>query len=183
MADLIHQFLNKSFRAFTAFCLGALVMMHSSLVMAQENDQGVAEQGAVEKVVEQTTTAPEAKVTKIASSAVIQSPADQILKMVVGLIVVLIIIFIIAWLAKNYMGFSPTSNPALKPIAAVAVGQKERVVLLKVSDRQVLIGVAPGNVSMLCMLDKESEVDVSSDTSKNLFAEKLKASMGKLEKS
>ncbi|MFC1750698.1 flagellar biosynthetic protein FliO [Pseudomonadota bacterium] len=143
-------------------------MMHSSLVLAQE--------GAKDVDVKTETT-------KVASSAVIQSPADQILKMVVGLIVVLIFIFIIAWLAKNYMGFSPSSNSALKPIAGVSVGQKERVVLLQVSDRQVLVGVSPGSVNMLYVLDKESEVDVTVGAHTNVFAEKLKASMNKLEKS
>ncbi len=111
------------------------------------------------------------------------SPADQIIKMVVGLIIVLVMIFAIAWLARNHMGFNPTSNAALKPIAGVSIGQKERVVLLQVSDRQVLVGVAPGSVNMLYVLDKESEVKVSDSNNKSLFAEKLKASLGKLEKS
>ncbi len=117
------------------------------------------------------------------SASVIQSPAEQVLKMVIGLIVVLVVIFVVAWLAKNYMGFSPSSNASLKSIAGVSVGQKERVVLLQVSDRQILVGVSPGSVNMLYVLDRESEVDVSGGTDKKIFAEKLKTSLGRLEKS
>ena len=150
--------LNLTRHAWIKLCSGMLMLLVSSHVVAEE-------------------------AAKAAGSTVIQSPAEQVLKMVIGLIVVLVVIFVVAWLAKNYMGFSSSSNSSLKSIAGVSVGQKERVVLLQVSDRQILVGVSPGSVNMLYVLDKESEVDITSEGNKNLFAEKLKTSLGKLEKS
>ena len=175
-------FLKTSLRNVFVALMSMVLLMHSSLLIAEtqvaEVDKQVVTEGA--------SSAPQSEkteTTKPAASSIAHSPADQILKTLVGLIVVLIFIFAIAWLAKNYMGFTSTSNSALKPIAAVSVGQKERVVLLQVGERQVLVGVAPGNVNMLHLLDKENEVDVSASAPKTLFAEKLKASMGKWEKS
>ncbi len=154
MQSLFSQLTDKTAKA----SIGLMVLLYSSSLFAEET-------------------------VSVAAKSVVQSPAEQILKMVVGLIIVLIMIFVIAWLARNHLGFTPATNSALKPIAGVAVGQKERVVLLQVSDRQILVGVSPGSVNMLYVLDKESEVKTDPQESKNLFAEKLKASLGKWEKS
>ncbi len=111
------------------------------------------------------------------------SPAGQIIKMAIGLVIVLVMIFVLAWLARNYMGFNPSSNASLKPLAGVLVGQKERVVLLQVGERQILIGVAPGQINLLHVIDRGDEVTVSVKQSLSPFAEKLKRSLGRFEKS
>lgn len=68
-------------------------------------------------------SAAESSVTPAAAAAASYSPVGQIMKMIVGLVIVLIMIFAVAWLARNYMGFNPSSNAALKPLAGVLVGQ------------------------------------------------------------
>ncbi len=111
------------------------------------------------------------------------SPVGQIMKMIVGLMVVLIMIFVVAWVARNYMGFNPSSNAELKSLAGVLVGQKERVVLVQVGVRQILIGVAPGQITLLHVLDKADEVTVESSQPLSPFAEKLKNCLGPKKKS
>lgn len=111
------------------------------------------------------------------------SPAGQIIKMAIGLVIVLVMIFLLAWLARNYMGFNPSSNTSLKPLAGVLVGQKERVVLMQVGERQILIGVAPGQINLLHVIEKGDEVTVAVENSLSPFAEKLKRSLGRFEKS
>jgi flagellar protein FliO/FliZ len=117
-------------------------------------------------------------------SAASYSPAGQIMKMIIGLMVVLVMIFVVAWVARNYMGFNPTQNATLKTVAGVLVGQKERVVLIQVGERQVLIGVAPGQINLLHVIEKGEEVTVAaSQQPLSPFAEKLKRSLGRFEKS
>ncbi len=116
-------------------------------------------------------------------SAIAYSPVNQIVKMIIGLMVVLGMIFVLAWVAKNHMGFNASSNPALKPLAGVLVGQKERVVLVKVGDRQILIGVAPGQINLLHVIEKGDEVVVNDEKPLSPFAEKLKRSLGRFDKS
>lgn len=128
-------------------------------------------------------SAAESSVTPAAAAAASYSPVGQIMKMIVGLVIVLIMIFAVAWLARNYMGFNPSSNAALKPLAGVLVGQKERVVLVQVGERQLLIGVAPGQINLLHVIEKGEEVTIAAEQPLSPFAEKLKRSLGRIEKS
>lgn len=110
------------------------------------------------------------------------SSAEQMIKMVLGLLFVLVLIFLLAWLFKRYLGIGVISNSSLKTIAGVSVGQKERVVLVQVGERQILVGVSPGQVNMLHALEKGEELKVSNEPNKGLFAEKLKQSLSGLDK-
>lgn len=112
------------------------------------------------------------------------SSAEQMLKMVLGLMFVLALIFLLAWLMRRYGAMGLGGNRALRVIAGASVGQKERVVLLQVGERQILLGVTSSQVNMLHTLEKGEELDLSqNDTSlATPFAEKLKASLSKLEK-
>ena len=65
---------------------------------------------------------------------------------------VLVVIFVSAYALRRMRGFGKTGTGALEVIADLAVGQKERAVLIRVGNQQVLIGVAPGRVTTLHVL-------------------------------
>jgi len=67
---------------------------------------------------------------------------------------VLALIFVAAWLMRRLRGFGKTGTGTLDIIADLPVGQKERAVLIRVGTQQVLIGVAPGRVTTLHVLDE-----------------------------
>jgi flagellar protein FliO/FliZ len=67
---------------------------------------------------------------------------------------VLALIFVAAWLMRRLRGFGKIGTGALDIIADLPVGQKERAVLIRVGTQQVLIGVAPGRVTTLHVLDE-----------------------------
>ncbi|ALP52689.1 hypothetical protein Tel_05725 [Candidatus Tenderia electrophaga] len=108
--------------------------------------------------------------------------ADQMIKLVLGLLFVLFLIFLLAWLFKKYLGGSVIYNASLRSVAGVSVGQKERVVLMQVGERQILVGVAPGQVNMLYALEKGDEIKPPTPAEKGAFAEKLKQSLTRLDK-
>ncbi len=108
--------------------------------------------------------------------------SEQLIKMVFGLLFVLMMIFLLAFLFKKYIGSNLIVNTSLKTIAGVSVGQKERVVLVQIGERQILVGVSPGQVNILYTLEKGEEVSVKDETSKYSFSEKFKQSMTQLEK-
>jgi flagellar protein FliO/FliZ len=58
-----------------------------------------------------------------------------------------------AWLMRRFRGLSGAPNSGLAVLAQVSLGTRERAVLLRVGDRQVLVGVAPGNVRTLHVVD------------------------------
>ncbi len=70
-----------------------------------------------------------------------------------GLALVITLIYMLAWLSKKIQGTTKTKTESLKVIESVALGARERLVLVQVHDEQVLIGMAPGAVTRLHSVD------------------------------
>lgn len=99
-----------------------------------------------------------------------------------ALLVVLAAIFAVAWLARRVRGIGNRVGNAIDVLADVPLGPKERAVLLKVGNEQVLIGVAPGRVSALHVLREPVEVTKTATATAptaTSFAALLKRSLGK----
>lgn len=79
------------------------------------------------------------------------SPAGSVGGAVTALIVVIALILALAWLAKRMpvLGGGAGSNPALRIVGSLALGPRERVVVLAVGDTQLLIGVGVGGTRTL----------------------------------
>jgi flagellar protein FliO/FliZ len=75
-----------------------------------------------------------------------------------ALLVVLGTLFALAWLLRRMRGFGNRVGDAIDVLAHVTLGQKERAVLLKVGNTQILLGVAPGRVNTLYVLPEPLEL-------------------------
>jgi flagellar protein FliO/FliZ len=75
-----------------------------------------------------------------------------------ALLIVLVAVFAVAWVVKRVRGFGNRVGDAIDVIADIPLGQKERAVLLKVGPTQILVGVAPGQVSTLHVLTEPIEL-------------------------
>jgi len=75
-----------------------------------------------------------------------------------ALLIVLVAIFAVAWVARRMRGFNNRVGGAIDVLADVPLGQKERAVLLKVGSKQILLGVAPGRVNTLHVLEEPLEL-------------------------
>ena len=69
-----------------------------------------------------------------------------------ALLIVLAAVFVLAWLVRRMRGFGSRVGTAIDVLAEIPLGQKERAVLLKVGQIQLLVGVAPGRVNTLHVL-------------------------------
>lgn len=74
-----------------------------------------------------------------------------------ALVAVLATIFGLAWLVRRVRGVAAAAS-ALGVLAEVRLGPKERAVLVKVGAQQLLLGVAPGQVSTLHVLPQPVEI-------------------------
>lgn len=83
----------------------------------------------------------------------VPGPAGGTLRVTVAMILVLAAVLGAAWLMRRFRGLSGAPNSGLAVLAQVSLGTRERAVLLRVGDRQVLVGVAPGNVRTLHVVD------------------------------
>lgn len=92
--------------------------------------------------------APEASATPAAVGA------GSLTQVTLSLLLVLGIVFAGAWLTRRMRGLGRFGNGALQVVTDIAVGTKERVVLVQVGKQQLLLGVAPGRVNTLHVLDE-----------------------------
>jgi flagellar protein FliO/FliZ len=78
--------------------------------------------------------------------------AGNLAQVTLSLLLVLAAVFAAAWVVRRLRGFGKLNSGALQIVTEIAVGTKERVVLVQVGKQQLLIGVAPGRVSTLHVL-------------------------------
>lgn len=89
-----------------------------------------------------------------ASEVVKSSPTNGMFKMVTGLALVLVVMAAIAWVIKRVLPNIAQNQQAIaRVISTVSVGSRERVVVLQVADRWIVVGVAPGQVNGIANLD------------------------------
>lgn len=70
------------------------------------------------------------------------------------LLVVIGLILLLAWLAKRIGGIQLQNAGAIKVLSMMPVGNKERIALIQVGNKQLLVGIAPGRVNTLLVLDE-----------------------------
>jgi flagellar protein FliO/FliZ len=80
--------------------------------------------------------------------------AGSVLQIIFSLLLVLAAIVLVAWLLKRLNLPQQGSRNLIKVISGVAVGQRERIVLVEVDDTWLVVGVAPGSVRTLLTLPK-----------------------------
>ena len=108
--------------------------------------------GATKKAKKPGLTA-RAKMPAAATSA---AGSSYMLQLFSGLMLVLLSIIALAWLAKRFNRLQPAGNAYLQVIGGLSMGAREKVVVVQAGDTRVLLGVAPGRVNMLHVLDDSS---------------------------
>lgn len=82
------------------------------------------------------------------------APVSSLAQVTFSLALVLAAVFAAAWLLRRVRGLSGrAATGGIEVVAERAVGPRERVVLLQVGRRQVLVGVAQGSVRALESFD------------------------------
>ena len=93
-----------------------------------------------------------------ASPALAAAPADVdaggLLRVCLSLGVVIALILGAGWVLRRLQGGGVRAGRNLRCLESIAIGMKERVVLVQAGEKQLLIGVAPGNVRTLHVFDE-----------------------------
>jgi flagellar protein FliO/FliZ len=80
--------------------------------------------------------------------------AGSLLQVILSLLLVLAAIVLVAWVLKRINLPQNSASGALKVVSGVAVGQRERIVLVEINDTWLVVGVAPGQVTALHTMPK-----------------------------
>lgn len=80
--------------------------------------------------------------------------SGSIIQIIFSLLLVLAAIVLVAWLLKRMNVAQQGSGNLLKVVGGIAIGQRERVVLVEVKDTWLVVGVGPGQIRTLHTLQK-----------------------------
>ena len=86
------------------------------------------------------------------------SPVFGVMQMILGLALVLGLIVLASWLLRRFGAGPAASGSIVRIVTAASVGPREKVVLVEVHDSWLVLGVAPGRVSMLHQLPRQAIV-------------------------
>jgi flagellar protein FliO/FliZ len=91
------------------------------------------------------------------------APAGGLVEVTLSLLLVLAAVFVAAWLMRRLRGVGRGGAGAIEILATVALGARERVVLIQVGREQLLLGVTANQVNTLHVLAENAHVGVDGE--------------------
>ncbi|KJH80984.1 flagellar biosynthetic protein FliO [Pseudomonas sp. KSR10] len=105
----------------------------------------------------------------------------QMTKLLLGLLLVIGLIFLLAWLLRRMQQLNPRGNQAIKLISSHALGPRERLVLVQVGSEQVLLGLSAGRITPLHVLEEPVHLP-DAEPANPEFAQRLMELLGRDQK-
>jgi flagellar protein FliO/FliZ len=102
--------------------------------------------------------------------------SGDVLQWGIGLLIVLGVFFLCIWGMRKLSGIAINSTEKMRIVGGLSLGMREKVILLQVGKKQLILGVTPGRIDALHVLEgddclnREEPVSMSMDTG---FAQKL----------
>ncbi len=92
-------------------------------------------------------------------------PGTSLVRLVFGTAVAIAMLLLGARWLMRFGGAQGVAQGSLRVVASLAVGQRERAVVVQVGERQLLLGVAPGRVALLHELGVPLPVESRTESS------------------
>jgi flagellar protein FliO/FliZ len=105
----------------------------------------------------------------------------QVVQLVLGLLLVIGLIFLLAWVMRRVQQIVPRGGQVIKIMATQALGPRDRLVLVQVGGEQVLLGLTPGAITSLHVM-KEPVHLPDAEPASTEFAQRLMELLGKDQK-
>lgn len=94
-----------------------------------------------------------------------------------GLLIVLSVFFLCVWGVRKLSGLSVGGAEKMRVVGGLSLGLREKVILLQVGKKQLILGVTPGRIETLhvlegddCLIKEDTVVPATTDAG---FAQKL----------
>ncbi|GEM_PF-223430 len=120
-----------------------------------------------------------------ATATVGSTPAGlggQVLQLVLGLLLVVGLIFFLAWLLRRVQGVGPGNGQLIEVLGSRAIGPRDRLLLVQIGKEQILLGHSPGDIKALHVLTEPVAAPAGSRPATPEFAQRLLELMGKDQK-
>jgi len=120
-------------------------------------------------------------VAQVAAAPAVGSVGGQLTQLVLGLLLVIGLIFLLAWLMRRVQRIGPGNGQVIELVGSRALGPRDRLVLVQVGEEQILLGITPGRITPLHVL--KTPVDaVKTEAATPEFAQRLMELLGKDQK-
>ena len=120
-------------------------------------------------------------VAQVAAAPAVGSVSGQLTQLVLGLLLVIGLIFVLAWLMRRVQRIGPGNGQVIELVGSRALGPRDRLVLVQVGEEQILLGITPGRITPLHVL--KTPVDaVKTEAATPEFAQRLMELLGKDQK-
>lgn len=83
----------------------------------------------------------------------------EVLQIFLALAVIIASIFGVGWLLRRMGGAGLTGGGHIRVIASMSVGSRERIAVIKVGGRQILVGITAQQISMLTEIDEPIDTE------------------------
>ena len=107
------------------------------------------------------------------------SLGGQLAQMVFGLLLVVGLIFFLAWVLRRMQSTAVKGGQVIEIVGSRAIGPRDRLLLVQVGKEQILIGHTPGGIEALHVLAEPVEVSAGARQATPEFAQRLMELMGK----
>nr|WP_220461991.1 MULTISPECIES: flagellar biosynthetic protein FliO [Pseudomonas] len=107
------------------------------------------------------------------------SLGGQLAQMVFGLLLVVGLIFFLAWLLRRLQSTAVKGGQVIEIVGSRAIGPRDRLLLVQVGKEQILIGHTPGSIEALHVLAEPVQVPENARQATPEFAQRLMELMGK----
>lgn len=104
--------------------------------------------------------------------------AGALVEMLLWLAVVVAFILVCAWAYRRLSGGMLSVPGAIRVRSVISVGNRERIALIEVGDKQLLVGVCPGQINTLHVFD-EPVLPAQGEGEPGAFASKLQSLLNK----
>lgn len=121
---------------------------------------------------------PVATATAAATPVAASGLGGQLTQLVLGLLLVLGLIFALAWLLRRVQYAGPRQGQAIELISSRALGARDRLVLVQVGNEQILLGLTPGRITPLHVLKEPVQLPEATQPVTSEFAKRLMELMG-----
>ena len=102
----------------------------------------------------------------------------QLTQLVLGLLLVLGLIFALAWLLRRVQHAGPRQGQMIELISTRALGARDRLVLVQVGNEQILLGLTPGRITPLHVLKEPVTMPGPTEQATPEFAKRLMELLG-----
>ena len=121
---------------------------------------------------------PVVTATTAAAPVVGSGIGGQLTQLVLGLLLVLGLIFGLAWLLRRVQHAGPRQGQVIELISSRALGARDRLVLVQVGNEQILLGLTPGRITPLHVLKEPVTLPTTPQPATPEFAKRLLELMG-----